>query len=69
MLVLQKRAGFAPTRHPSCSLPVGLVPVHLDRNHLTPCEHVLCQTAQTPTFNQWDPAARHLMGCVSAHIM
>ena len=31
--------------------------------HLTPCEHVLCQTAQTPTLSQWDPAARLVMGC------
>ena len=27
------------------------------------CEHVLCQTAQTPTLRQWVPAARHDMGC------
>ena len=26
-------------------------------------EHVLSQTAQTPTLSQWVPAARHDMGC------
>ena len=60
-LLSQSTVGFAPTRHPSYSPPLWCPSRH--ETHLTPCEHVLCQTAQTPTLSQWDPAARLVMGC------